>query len=112
MNDKMRPRPLKTRNALILIPPRYIIKLINSDSSSDTSVYYCLDTLITDVNRLWGKCDIIIQSYIVTKSFRPSIYSLYRNDTSVYRAECRALKEAIKDNKHKMQLLDEICKVV
>jgi hypothetical protein len=31
VNDKMRAPPLKSRNALILIPPRFIVKTINSD---------------------------------------------------------------------------------
>ena len=44
-----------------VIPPKYVLKTVAKNGSSDTRVYYCKSLLITEMIEFWGTKDIILQ---------------------------------------------------
>ena len=44
-----------------VIAPKYVLKTIAKNGSSETRVYYCKSLLITEMIEYWGTVDIILQ---------------------------------------------------
>lgn len=78
-----------------MIAPKYILKFINKSGSSDTSVYYCKNQLITDMVESWGAVDLILQQFVIPKTLQATIYRFYRNERNVFRTECIINKRSI-----------------
>lgn len=72
-----------------IIPPKYVLKILPKGyRSAETRVYFCKNSLMTDMIEQWGKEDLIVQQFIVQKTLQACIYRFYRNERNVFRAEC------------------------
>ena len=47
-----------------VIPPKFILKMVEKSGASDTLVYYCKNKLINFMMEVWGSCDLILQQYV------------------------------------------------
>ena len=101
-NNDMR-RPPKGEGVM---PPKYILKFLDSSGRSQTRAFYDKQCLISDVVELRGTCDIIIQEFVIQKTLHPCVYRFYRNERNVYRAECILNKSNISSKDSPIQPSD------
>lgn len=47
-----------------VIPPKYILKIVDKSGASDTRVFYCKNQLVSCMMEAWGSMDLILQPYI------------------------------------------------
>ena len=49
-----------------VIPPKYTVKIIEKNMrSASIRVYFGKNELITDLLEQWGKCDLIVQEFVI-----------------------------------------------
>ena len=76
--------------------PRYVLKLIDKSMRDAVArVYFCKNTLIADLTENWGRCDLLVQEFVIQKTMQACVYRFYRNERNVYRAECIINKKSI-----------------
>ena len=78
-------------------------------SYSYISVYYSSDQLISDIG---ARKSLVIQQFITSKSFRPSIYRFYKNESSIFKAECYTAVKTFKDYPNSLKQFEIICEQV
>ena len=74
-----------------VVAPRFIMKKIKSHDRSmryGYDIFYSKAALLEAMNDARGEYDVIVQQYIIQKSFKPAIYRFYRNEKNIYKAEC------------------------
>jgi hypothetical protein len=50
----MQPLHYLTPTTKPVITPRYVLKIIETDGSTQVYIYYCHQTLLSDVMQYWG----------------------------------------------------------
>ena len=49
-----------------VIPPKYTLKIIEKNCQNATvRLYFGKNELITDLLEQWGKCDLIVQEFVI-----------------------------------------------
>lgn len=76
--------------------PKYVMKMMEK-KGTDAAIrlFFSKDSLIADMIEHWGKCDIIVQEFVIQKTLQACVYRFYRNSRNVFKAECIINKKSI-----------------